>query len=168
MQVCLWNTKAISNVESFPGSSSHGVQCSMVTWWSPDHRALQPLLSWLWQQGDRMEGDLLNCYCCGLLSKSPRARPYAQHVLSCYLAFLHVSVCTDFFVLCVVLTFWFHHVTLLALICCIKFGCCGIQQRFKMCNMGDRPVAIALTYQFMILQQVTELFVCVILYWPKF
>ena len=26
-------------------------------------------------------------------------------------------------------------------------------------NMGDRPVAIALTYQFMILQQVTELFV---------
>ena len=28
-----------------------------------------------------------------------------------------------------------------------------------MCNMGDRPVAIALTYQFMTLQQVTELFV---------
>ena len=28
-----------------------------------------------------------------------------------------------------------------------------------MCNIGDKPVAIALTHQFMTLQQVTELFV---------
>ena len=35
-----------------------------------------------------MEGDLLNCCCCRLLIKSP----YAQHLLSCYLAFLYLLV----------------------------------------------------------------------------
>ena len=55
-----------------------------------------------------------------------------------------------------VLRLQFHHATLLALlICYIKFCCCGT----TMCNIGDRPVAIALTHQFMTLQQVTELFV---------
>ena len=76
--------------------------------------------------------------------------------LSVLLASSFVFV-THFFVLCVVLTFCFHHATLLAvLICYIKFCCYGTTM-VKMCNMGVRPVAIALTHQFMTLQQVTEL-----------
>ena len=105
-----------------------------------------------------MEGDLLNCCCCELLSKSPRDLMHSPFCLASSFVFVSgLNLCTV-------------HVCGFDILVssCNSAGLVNMLYQilllwFKMCNMGVRPVAIVLTYQFMTLQQVTELFVLYLL-----
>ena len=73
--------------------------------------------------------------------------------------FVFVSVCTDFCTVCG-FDILVSYCNSAGLVDMLSNFVAVVLQWVKMCNMGDRPVAIALIHQFMILQQVTELHDC--------